>query len=107
MWGGPPASYFNLIFDDSQADCCPDWSAGILACMSAKHEQAPAILDGRGFTPLKNAALQARMPALSVRALHSCRQGCLRFTQRFLSVVFLRTTFFGPDNLPFDLALPL
>jgi len=41
-----------------------DWSAGIPACMSAKHENAsrPRIINVT--TPLNYAALQAGMPAV-------------------------------------------
>jgi hypothetical protein len=41
-----------------------DWSTGIPAGMSAKHEKALILSNQRRLTPLKNAALQAGMPAL-------------------------------------------
>ena len=49
-----------------------DWSAGILACMSAKHEQT---VNGSGrfrFDAAKTAALQARMPAFQSRPYLNC-----------------------------------
>ena len=50
-----------------------DWSAGIPACMSAKHEKALAILGGSDSTPLNYAALQAGMPALQSKEIGEWR----------------------------------
>ena len=56
-----------------------DWSAGILACMSAKHEQAFMFRDDEGIDAAEAATLQARMPAvqsvdehagLKIKAIH-------------------------------------
>ena len=41
-----------------------DWTAGIPAGMSAKHEKKIMVRRCRRLTPLKNAALQAGMPAV-------------------------------------------
>ena len=44
-----------------------DWTAGILACMSAKHEKAWRISRHERFDAVEAAALQARMPAVQSR----------------------------------------
>ena len=46
------------------ADGGCDWTAGILACMSAKHENTPTGLRTAKFDAAEATALQARMPAV-------------------------------------------
>jgi len=46
------------------ADGGCDWTAGIPACMSAKHEKAPRQSRAEKFDAAEATALQARMPAV-------------------------------------------